>query len=50
MEQRFPRDHPLAGCEAKLVRAQQNLKLLDDKIGDFLDSHNEPIPSVVSQF
>jgi hypothetical protein len=42
----FPVDHPLAGCEAKLVRAQQNLKVLDDEIGNFLDSHNEPIPRV----
>ena len=46
MAQGFPRDHPLAGCEAKLIRAQQNLKLLDDEIGGFLDGHSEPIPRV----
>lgn len=27
------RDHPLAGCDAKLRRAEQNLKLLDGEIG-----------------
>jgi hypothetical protein len=46
---RFARDHPLAGCEAKLLRAQQNLKFLDDEIGGYLDRHVEPIPRV-SQF
>src|ERR1039458_7021826 len=43
---RLPRDHPLAGCEAKLLRAQQNLTLLDDEIGAYLDRHVAPIPTV----
>jgi hypothetical protein len=43
---RLPRDHPLAGCEAKLLRAQQNLEFLDDELGRYLDGHAEPIPRV----
>jgi hypothetical protein len=42
----LPPDHPLAGCEAKLRRAQQNLELLDAGIGGYLDQHPEPIPRV----
>ncbi len=42
----LPLDHPLAGCEAKLRRAQQNLELLDNEIGRYLDRHPEPIPRV----
>jgi hypothetical protein len=42
----LPSNHPLAGCEAKLRRAQQNLELLDDEIGSYLDRHAEPIPRV----
>lgn len=42
----LPLDHPLAGCEAKLRRAQQNLELLDNEIGAYLDGHREPIPRV----
>lgn len=42
----LPPDHPLAGCEAKLRRAQQNLELLDNEIGGYLDRHPEPIPRV----
>lgn len=40
------RDHPLAGCDAKLRRAQQNLQVLDDAIGSYLDRHVEPLPGV----
>lgn len=42
----FPRNHPLAGCEAKLLRAEQNLKFLDDELGRYLEGHGEPIPRV----
>jgi hypothetical protein len=42
----FPSDHPLAGCEAKLRRAHENLELLDNKVGSYLDGHSEPIPTV----
>jgi hypothetical protein len=45
-ERAFPRDHPLAGCEAKLARAQQNLELLDVEVGRYLDGHSEPVPAV----
>jgi len=44
--ERLPHDHPLAGCEAKLWRAEQNFKLLDDEIGSYLDRHVEPIARV----
>jgi hypothetical protein len=43
----FPPDHPLAGIDAKLRRAEQNFKLIDDQIGAYLRSlPKEPIPTV----
>jgi hypothetical protein len=45
----LPLDHPLAGCDAKLRRAHENFKLLDDEVGRYLDRHPEPI-SGVGQF
>lgn len=42
----LPLNHPLAGCEAKLRRARQNLELLGNEIGGYLDQHPEPIPGV----
>ena len=42
----FSLDHPLAGCEAKLRRAQEHLELLDNAIGAYLDGHSEVISRV----
>lgn len=46
-EPQFPPDHPLAGIDAKLRRAEQNFKLIDGQIGAYLHSlPKEPIPKV----
>ena len=42
----MPRNHPLAGCDAKLRRAQQNLRFLEDELDAYLDRHPEPIPRI----